>query len=183
MQWPWMSTRKAPGSGPVDVAVLTVIPAELEAARLALGIGDAAPVKAEDGTSEFHATVRSELTGRGYHVVLACIGGAGNPGAAVVAAGLIHRHAPRAFFLMGIAAGVRGKIRIGDVVLSDRVVAYEPAALVRAGGTATVQPRPEIDRAPYGMLQDVAAYRADAKRLREAFARAGRGQGPGRAAR
>jgi len=102
-----------------------------------------------------------------------CSSDLGNPSAAVVAAGLIHRHTPRAFFLMGIAAGVRGKIRIGDVVLSDRVVAYEPAALVRAGGTATVQPRPEIDRAPYGMLQDVVAYRADPKRLREAFARAG----------
>jgi hypothetical protein len=68
--------------GPVDVAVLTVIPAELEAARLALGLDDRAREKAEDGTNYFHGAVASELTGRDYAVVVACIGGAGNPGAA-----------------------------------------------------------------------------------------------------
>ena len=65
-------------------------------------------------------------------------------------------------------------MRIGEVVLSERVVAYEPAALVRnAQGQSVVQPRPEIDRAPHGILQDVNFYRADAKRLREAFEKAG----------
>jgi nucleoside phosphorylase len=173
-----MGTRGAAEGGPagyraVDVAILTVIPVELEAVCLALGIGDAVPTKADDGTNDFYATVRSEFAFRDYRVVLACIGGAGNPGAAVVAASLIARHRPRVLLLMGIAAGVRGKIRIGDVVLSDRVVAYEPAALVRAGGDSAMQPRPEIDRAPYGILQDVMAYRADPERLREVFARAG----------
>ena len=86
---------------------------------------------------------------------------------------MIARYHPRAVLLMGIAAGIRGKVRIGDVVLSERVVAYEPAALVRSASGAAVQPRPEIDRAPHAMIQDMMSYRADPKRLREAFLRAG----------
>jgi nucleoside phosphorylase len=75
--------------------------------------------------------------------------------------------------LMGIAAGIQGKVRIGNVVLSERVVAYEPGALVRKAGKASVEQRPEIDRAPYSILQDVAAYQVVPKRLRVAFNQAG----------
>jgi nucleoside phosphorylase len=166
-------TASIVGMPAVDIVVLTVIPPELEAARLALGVETQRPVAAEDGTAEFQAVVRSEVVGRDYRLVLACIGAAGNSGAAVVATRLLARHRPRALLLMGIAAGVRGRIRIGEVVLSDRVVAYEPAALVREAGDAKVQPRPEIDRAPFKMLQDVTAYRPDPERLRDLFARAG----------
>jgi nucleoside phosphorylase len=64
-------------------------------------------------------------------------------------------------------------VGVGDVVLSERVVAYEPAALVRAAAGSAVRPRPEIDRAPHTMIQDVHAYRGDTKRLTEAFVRTG----------
>src|SRR5262249_33086838 len=60
-----------------------------------------------DGTVELHGAVRNEIAGRDYRVVLACVGGAGNPGAAAVAASLIARHAPRTLLLMGIALANR----------------------------------------------------------------------------
>ncbi len=74
---------------------------------------------------------------------------------------------------MGIAAGIRDKVQIGEVVLSDRVVAYEPAALLRTARGTKELPRPEIDRAPHTMIQDVVSYRPDSARLRAAFERAG----------
>ena len=46
-----------------DVAVLTVIPAELDAARDALGVDGRARKKDADGSVYFHGRVRSELTG------------------------------------------------------------------------------------------------------------------------
>lgn len=159
----------------VDVVILTVIPAELEAARRVLQVDDASRDKAPDGTVYFRGSVRSELAGRGYVVALTCIGGAGNPGAAAATAGAIAKYHPRAVLLMGIAAGIRDKVRIGEVVLSDRVVAYEPAALIRSASGATIQPRPEIDRAPHTMIQDVVSYRPEPARLRSAFERAGGG--------
>jgi len=158
-----------------DVIVLTVIPAELAAARDALGIPEqGARTKDNDGTVYFHGAVRSALTSGPLRVVLACIGEAGNASAARAAASAIATWKPRAVLLMGIAAGIRGKVRIGEVVLSERVVAYEPAALVRdADGTRREEPRPAIERLPHAMAQDVMAYRPDTKRLTSAFERAG----------
>lgn len=160
-------------AGPVDIVILTVIPPELEAARRALQIDDLGREKDSDGTVYFHGSVRSTLADRDYAVALGCIGGAGNPGAAAATAGAIARYHPRAVLLMGIAAGIRDKVRIGEVVLSDRVVAYEPAALIRSASGAHQQPRPEIDRAPHTMIQDVVSYRPEPPRLRATFDRAG----------
>ncbi len=158
----------------VDVVILTVIPAELEAARRVLRIdNDSREKDIADGTVYFHGAVRSELANRDYTVALTCIGGAGNPGTAAATSSAIAKYHPRAVLLMGIAAGIRDKVRIGEVVLSDRVVAYEPAALIRTVRGAREQPRPEIDRTPHTMIQDVVSYRAEPSRLRDAFVRAG----------
>lgn len=61
---------------------MTVIPAELEAARRVLRIDDDSREQAADGTVYFRGAVRSELADRDYAVALTCIGGAGNPGPA-----------------------------------------------------------------------------------------------------
>src|ERR1041384_4696163 len=159
--------------GPVEIVILTVLPAELEAVRRVLQIATTSCEWSEDHTAYFCGVVRSEQTGRDYGVALTCIGNASNPSAAVATANAIARYHPRALFLVGIAAGIRDKVRIGEVVLSDRVVAYEPAALVRSASGATIQPRPEIDRTPHTMIQDVVSYRAEPARLHGAFVRAG----------
>lgn len=96
-----------------------------------LQIDDLDREKGTDGTVYFRGAVRSALTDRDYTIALGCIGSAGNPGAAAAAASAIATYRPHVVLLMGIAAGLRDKVRIGEVVLSDRVVAYEPAALVR----------------------------------------------------
>jgi hypothetical protein len=41
------------------------------------------------------------------------------------------------------------------------VVAYEPAALIRSASGTKEQPRPEIERIPHAMNQDVVTYRAE----------------------
>jgi nucleoside phosphorylase len=120
----------------VDVVILTVIPAELDAARRVLKIDDLDREKDTDGTVYFRGAVRSELTGRDYAIALGCIGGTGNPSAAAAATSAIATYRPHVVLLMGIAAGLRDKVRIGEVVLSDRVVAYQPAALVRTASGA-----------------------------------------------
>ncbi|HEX8113377.1 MAG TPA: hypothetical protein VF516_36860 [Kofleriaceae bacterium] len=154
--------------------ILTVIQAEFIAARRVLRIDDGCQEKdPSDGTVYLRGTVRSKLANRSYSIVLTCIGGAGNPGAAAATASAIAKCHPKAVLLMGIAAGIRDKVRIGEVVLSDRVVAYEPAALIQSASGASVQPRPEIDRVPHTMSQDVVSYHTKQSRLRDAFKRAG----------
>lgn len=62
-----MSSRQ---DEPVEVVILTVIPAEFEAARRVLQLGDNSWEKAPDGTIYFRGTVRSELVGRDYTIAL-----------------------------------------------------------------------------------------------------------------
>lgn len=158
----------------VDVAVLTVIPPEFFAARDALGIPPGAREKDEAGTISYRGRVRSSLARREYEVLLTCVGRAGNPLSAAAVQDVIVRYRPQAILLMGIAAGMRGKVRIGEVVLSERVVAHEPAALVRTPeGGARTEPRPESRTTPHALHQDVVHYQPDGARLEERFRRGG----------
>lgn len=157
----------------VDVMVLTVIPEELEAARRVLDVDDGDRDKDADGTVYYHKRMPSALVATEYAIALLCIGSAGNPEAAAVTATAIAKLNPRAALLMGIAAGIRGKVRIGDVVLSERVVAYEPAAVASLGGTTVEHPRPEIERPPHSMLQDAVTYCPAPDRVHRAFVRSG----------
>ncbi|HYH94922.1 tetratricopeptide repeat protein, partial [Hyalangium sp.] len=162
------------GSSQVDVAILTVIPAELIAVRKALGIPEDARFEDEKGTIGYRGRLHSALARRDYEVVLTCMGRAGNDASATMAQTVISRYHPQAVLLVGIAAGVRGKLRIGDVVLSERVVAYESAAFVstREGGSRE-EPRPEIRPIPHRMSQAVANYQPDEERLRKRFEQGG----------
>ncbi|HVG62431.1 MAG TPA: tetratricopeptide repeat protein [Hyalangium sp.] len=161
-------------SSQADIAILTVVPAELIAARDALGIPESARFKDEAGTVCYRGKVRSALTRRDYDVVLTCIGRAGNALSAAAVQDGIARYSPQAVLLVGIAAGVRDKVRIGDVVLSERVVAYEPAAVTREQeGGSRLEPRPEIRTPPHRMQQDIVHYRPDEARLRARFERLG----------
>jgi nucleoside phosphorylase len=158
-----------PPREPIDIGILTVIPPELDAARNALALSEYDKAGLND-TIYLRGIVRSVRRGCDYTVVLAGIGTAGNLSAAALAAQMIERYHPRVVLLMGIAAGMRGKVRIGEVVLSERVVAYEQAALVAGeGGTRQVQPRPDITRASHGLLQDALHYQPDPRRLVKIF--------------
>ncbi|RKH55177.1 protein kinase domain-containing protein [Corallococcus llansteffanensis] len=154
-----------------DVAIMTVIQPELFAALEALGIPDSKREKDAQGTVFFRGSLRSRLTGRDYRLVVTCVGGAGNYDASAAAYDVIAHHRPRVLILMGIAAGIQGKVRIGEVVLSERIVAYEPGAVVSSGDgdSSRLEHRPEIDRLPHSMNQDVITYRPDPSRLDAQF--------------
>jgi nucleoside phosphorylase len=160
-----------PAYEPVDVAILTIIPPELRAAQDALGRLQRVKEGPHD-TIFWHGAVRSALRQCDYSVALAAIGSAGTASAAALATQMIERYRPSVVLLVGIAAGMRGKVRIGEVVLSERVVAYELAALtVGKDGAPAVEHRPEVTRIHHGIQQDVLNYQPGSQRLAELFAR------------
>jgi nucleoside phosphorylase len=153
----------ARANGPIDVTVLTALPIELAAMHAALGLS---PVVGESktpaGTTYWTAEVQSQKSSRALRVCVCSIGGAGNPDAAAAATELATLMRPRLVMMVGIAAGLRGKCRLGEVVVSDRVVAYEPAAAAVVEGVSTEVPRPEAYRVAHSIQQDVTSYLADA---------------------
>lgn len=143
---------------PPDVLVLTALDVELAAAKQALGIAtDAEHVATQDGIHIWKAPV-TKRGGKTASCVVACFAGAGNIDAASVTSMLLGELRPANVMMLGIAAGMREKCKLGEVVLAERIVAYDGAALV-AGGA--VEHRPEITRLNMRVRQDVASYLSD----------------------
>lgn len=154
----------------LDVAILTVIQTELFAVLDALGISSSAREKDAQGTVYFRGSLRSALSQRDYSLLVTCIGAAGNYDASAAVHDVMTTHRPQVMLLMGIAAGLRGKVQIGEVVLSERIVTYEPAAMVVSeDGHFRLEHRPEIDRTPHLIHQDVITYRPEPPRLEARF--------------
>lgn len=171
-----------PPNFPVELGILAIIAPEIRAVRQALRVTDSDREDKADlnDTVYFRGTIASLRQRREYSFALAAIGTAGTDAAAVATTRMIERYHPRVVLLVGIAAGIRGKVKVGDVVLSERVVAYELAALVKGPKTREhrVEPRPEISRVAHGIGQDLVHYDPDPGRLAAKFAALG-GEFPG----
>ena len=140
---------------PPDVLVLTALDVELAAAKQAFGIAeDAEHVTTDNGIHFWKAPV-TKPSGKTASCVVACFAGAGNLDAASVTTMLLGELRPSNVMMMGIAAGLRGKCALGEVVLAERIVAYEGAALVESN---KVEARPEVTRLSMRVRQDVSSY-------------------------
>jgi len=140
---------------PPDVLVLTALDVELAAAKQAFGIAeDTEHTTTENGLHVWKTPV-IKRSGKTASCVVACFAGAGNVDAASVTSMLLGELKPANVMLLGIAAGLRGKCALGEVVIAERVVAYEGAALIEGG---KVEARPEITRLSMRVRQDVSSY-------------------------
>lgn len=133
-----------------DVGVVTVIREELDAALAVFGLDGTVFETSEDG-QRFYVTeiANGNQPARRLTVVVTAAGQAGQVRVGRPVHALVERFAPQAVFLLGTAAGVRGKVELGDVVVSDRVLYYEPG---RYAEPDVWQPRPETEhgRHPFG---------------------------------
>ena len=158
----------------VDIVVLTVVAPEYTAARKAFRARGRS--KTSDGTVWYRGAIRSRILRREYSIALVCIGQAGNPSAAVACQKAISTFHPKAMFIVGIGGGYRAKTKIGEVIFSDRVVAYESQAVVGPRGNISQEARFDTERSPYTIMQDLTAWLADdhrETRMRKRFVQIG----------
>lgn len=163
---------------PAEIGLITVIPEELRWARSVLEAS--AEERSPIGTVFLRGSLHSSKCNRPYTYALCALGSAGNYESAAAVTEIIDRYHPQVIFLIGIAAGLRDKIQIGAVVLSERVVAYESAELRVKGKAPTVIPRPGGGPVSYAIQQDLVHYLSSVdidSRLQEDFLSAG-GQFP-----
>ena len=101
----------------IDVAVLTVIGTELHAVQRVLKIESRDRIP-KDGFLYWETTRYSKLQDRDLTIVVHCIGSASQASASAATTRLLTYYDPAILILLGIAAGWRGKLKIGDVAVA-----------------------------------------------------------------
>lgn len=140
---------------PPDVLVLTALDVELAAAKHAFGIAeDAEHATTKNGIHIYKAPI-TRRNGSTASCVVACFAGAGNIDAASVTTMLLGDLNPANVLMLGIAAGLRDKCALGEVVFAERIVAYEGEAVLKGG---VVEARPDITRLTFRVRQDLSDY-------------------------
>ncbi|MEU9189068.1 hypothetical protein AB0D14_31915 [Streptomyces sp. NPDC048484] len=130
----------------VDVAVVTVLPEELDATLSVFGLNG--EVFRSAGGQRFYPTrVPARRSRESLSVIITASGEPYNIHIVRCIQALLEQYAPKVVFLLGIAAGVPGQVQRGDVVVARRVHYYESARL-----GAVVEPRPQYaqDSDTYG---------------------------------
>lgn len=141
MTWPG-GERPRPSSSGAEVGVLTVLPSEIRAVSAALRqMYDYRERPLRHGPLAREAWLPDRTGGR-VRVAAVQILEPGTESAAVAYAGLVSEYDPAAVLLVGIAGGVSPRIGIGDVVISDEVIRYDPRKLVPGGVAHRGQARP-----------------------------------------
>lgn len=144
------------------VALLTVIGPELTAIKRALDIDESARLP---GNGELRYEVLRKTVFNGVvRIEVTCMGKPGNAASAAAGTRIIQRGA-KFLLLCGTAAGVRRKVRIGDIVTPRSIV--DTTLKVAEGGL--LLPRPLITSPLLGVLQMNAAAAIDPVQWQQLF--------------
>lgn len=150
-EWATQQSLRAP-----DVLILTALPVELAAAKKAFDIADDIPPSLTSNGIHFWTTVIQRSDGP-MTCIVASFAGAGNVNASAITTILLSEFKPKKVMMMGIAAGLRDKMVLGEVIISDHVIYYESAAALEGGKLAH---RPEMLRPHMSTQQNLNTYLA-----------------------
>jgi nucleoside phosphorylase len=117
-----------------DVVIVTVLEEELRAAQTAFGIDpQSSEDRSENGLRFWHRNVRNDYSKEDLSVVITMIGKARNVECAIACSRIFQSYEVGLSILIGIAAGLKGKVKFGDVVAADLVLDYEGGRLEPTG--------------------------------------------------
>jgi adenosylhomocysteine nucleosidase len=141
MTWPG-GERPKPSSSGAEIGVLTVLPSEIRAVTAAFKqMYDYSERPLRHGPLAREAWLPDPTGGR-VRVAAVQTLQPGTESAALAYRGLVDEYDPAAVLLVGIAGGVSPRIGVGDVVISDEVILYDPRKLVPGGVAHRGQSQP-----------------------------------------
>lgn len=115
---------------PIKAAIITVKKPELIAAKIAFNIDlQEDESRYVNGLRFWETTICGGPDGYDLDVVITMVGSDGNLSCAIACERLVSIYDVNLIVLVGIAAGVKGKVKLGDVVASDIIIDYEKARL------------------------------------------------------
>jgi nucleoside phosphorylase len=117
----------APPRKEFDVGLITIVPVELKAVLVAFG-GRPEESEKEDlsrGAERYWFRSLRRKGKRSLLAVITVVGQSRNVPCAIATERLVQTFSAKTLILVGIAAGLKTKVRIGDVVAAERVIDYE----------------------------------------------------------
>lgn len=146
----------------IAAAIITVLPEyELAAALRRFGIEPLAREHERRGSLRlWYAHIDNARHGR-LDVAITSIGPSGNADASSVTTSIIEYLHPQLTVLVGIAAGRKEFVQLGDVVVAEQVIAYEFEKRTPDGPL----PRPRHKTLHHSVRDDLAFFRPSAKAL------------------
>ena len=139
-----------PTGGQYDAAIITVLPVELQAVLAGLKADSTkSRLPQDDGSIFYEASIYSDHSDRQLALLITCIGQEGQAMASAHTTRIIENFAPPILILVGIAAGWKEKLRIGDVIVPRTIVDLSLTVLRNEG----TEFRPRIPELPYPVQQ------------------------------
>src|ERR1700724_1140927 len=114
---------------PIDFAIITTLDIEFDAVCGHLENPQRID-QSKDAVVYFRGKVQIPHTSAAYDVVVCQILQMGNVESALATENLLVHWEPQAIILVGIAGGREGKVNLGDIVISKKVVYYERGKLL-----------------------------------------------------
>jgi len=106
----------------IEIGIITVIPNEIEAIFEVFNIDKSSIVYSESTYNYWQAEVYNSFSDRKLKIVVSHLNGeAGNMEAAICTTHFLRDWHPKLMCLIGITAGIRGKVKIGDVVIPNKI--------------------------------------------------------------
>ncbi len=134
---------------PVDLLIVAVKPPELQACLVAYGLLDVRPrVVPNSGVLLWSAE------SQGMSIALSFIGSAGNVVSSIMVSELASLVQPRLAAIVGMAAGLKEKVALGDVVVAEQVVDF---GFHRATPTEMLA-APRYYDVPEGLIRSVEVF-------------------------
>ena len=107
----------------IDVGIITIIPTEIESLFEIMNISEQNLVKINSPFLYYKSKVFSEQCGREISLVISFINGdAGNVEASICTTHFLQNWHPKLMCMVGISAGIEGKVKIGDVVIPSKII-------------------------------------------------------------
>jgi nucleoside phosphorylase len=127
-----------------DVAIISVIPKELEALKTTFGFGGDEPFINVNGIKIWKSKLIQDInSGRELNILHTMIGSAGNVSSSLVTHIILQNFKIKLAILCGIAAGNKAKTKVYSAVLGDKIVYYENQKLI-----LNADPKLRIDPIP-----------------------------------
>ncbi|MDP2722248.1 MAG: hypothetical protein Q8O72_05795 [Bacteroidales bacterium] len=106
----------------IDIGIITVIPSEIEAIFEVFNVDKSKIIYSDSNYNYWSTEIYSPLLDKNLKIVISHLNGeAGNTEAAICTTHFLRDWHPRLMCLIGITAGIRGKVKIGDVVIPNKI--------------------------------------------------------------